>query len=811
MTGILNKMVKNYKKYFWVDGTDKAGSTFVQELNSESGKLFITVFIALVVWLPYISFDMNIHQYPILAISFRLGASLLSFSLILLRFSKPFRQNPNILLKILAAYFYIATAIVASTSGEFASSYIGGYTFIIMMMIIGPFSFRFKAFFTIFSFILFIVAGYFTGLGYWNEHNQYSINDVLVAVITSLILNYIINGMRYVKWKQRRELEDMVLQNERNIKTISDLAYKAEKANSAKSNFLAVMSHEIRTPMNAILGAAQIQLQKEELPEEYASALEIINNSGNNLLAIINDILDMSKIETGKMDIINAEYDISSLINDTVQLNIVRIASKPIEFQLKINDDIPSRFFGDELRIKQILNNLLSNAIKYTDKGKVKLTVDYIQNIDTDEFLQFTIEDTGQGIKQNDLNKLFSEFERFNKEVNRATEGTGIGLSITKNLTDMMNGTIEVKSEYGKGSLFTVTLPQMSVSKKTLEKNVIKNLENFVFSGKKDKRIIIREIMPYGKVLVVDDVDTNLYVMKGLLSPYQIQTETANSGYETINKVENGSTYDIIFMDHMMPQMDGIETTKKLRAMGYDGLIIALTANALSGNDVMFKENGFDDFISKPIDVRRLNMILTKYIRDRNPLEAKKYKKGLNKTILTSSHLIDEKLIKIFCKDAEKAIETLRETKENGNLKLFGTTVHAMKSALDNIGMNDKSKFAYALESAAANNDINFISINTERFIKMLETLINTLKSPESEKTDDIYTQDDSSYLMEQLSLVKTACDDYDDTAIYTILERLKENRWCYKTTDMLDKLYDMLFLHSDFDGITEAVEAHKY
>jgi signal transduction histidine kinase/ActR/RegA family two-component response regulator len=403
--------------------------------------------------------------------------------------------------------------------------------------------------------------------------------------------------------------------------------HDAETANRAKSAFLATMSHEIRTPMNAIIGIAQIELQRDDLPQRETEALDKIYNSGNNLLGIINDILDLSKIESGKLDLNPVVYDMPSLLHDTVQLNAVRIGAKQIKFFLDVNENLPSKFFGDDLRLKQILNNFLSNSIKYPESGHVKLSVNHLNN-GKDTILQFVIEDTGQGMKPEDLKKLFSEFARFNTESNRATEGTGLGLMITKRLVEMMDGTIRVESEYGIGSKFTVEVRQKSVECEVIGADISEKLRNFTFINEKyrvKKQQLVHELMPYGKVLVVDDVPVNLYVAKGLMQTYKLNIETAGSGSQAIDMVKSGNVYDVIFMDHMMPLMDGIETTQKLRAMGYAGIIVALTANALVGNDEMFTKNGFDDYISKPIDVHKLNTLLDKYVRDKHPEEAKKH------------------------------------------------------------------------------------------------------------------------------------------------------------------------------------------
>jgi len=373
---------------------------------------------------------------------------------------------------------------------------------------------------------------------------------------------------------------------------------ESNKANKAKTRFLAKMSHEIRTPMNAIIGMAELAL-RENMTYTVKEYILGVKQAGTNLLSIINDILDFSKIENEKLEIVPSNYSFSSLINNVVNIIKTRIADSGLRFEINIDSNIPDSLFGDETRIRQVLLNVLGNAVKYTKKGFISFSVNGEIKEDT-VLLTIEVTDSGMGIKPKDLKKLFDEFVRMDMESKKGIEGTGLGLAIAKNLIKMMNGDISVQSEYGKGSIFTVKLPQ-------------KISVNELFDSLKTDNMTIKFNAPNARVLVVDDIDANLKVVKGLMQPYKMQVDLCTSGAEAIEMVK-ANNYDLVFMDHMMPDMDGVEAIRIIREKYANLPIIALTANAVSGVKEMFLENGFNDFISKPIDTVELNAVLEKYL-----------------------------------------------------------------------------------------------------------------------------------------------------------------------------------------------------
>jgi len=384
----------------------------------------------------------------------------------------------------------------------------------------------------------------------------------------------------------------------------------ADEANKAKSLFLANMSHEIRTPINAILGLDEMVL-RESTERDILEYAEDIRTSGTALLALINEILDFSKVEEGKMEILPVSYDPGVLKNDIVNMIKDRVGKKELEFNVDVDNGIPRMLRGDEIRIKQCTLNLLTNAVKYTTRGSISLKIGY-EKADADHILlKVSVKDTGVGIKPEDMDSLFSPFVRIDEKKNRNIEGTGLGISITKRLLELMDSNLKVVSEYGKGSEFSFEVRQEVLNWEGIGEYLRKGED----SGDKKRKYTEHFHAPDARILVVDDIRMNLTVMTKLLKRTQIQIDTALSGPEAI-KMAKDTDYDVIFVDHLMPEMDGIETLKYLKEQdGGDGPVyVALTANAISGAREMYLEAGFADYISKPVEGEKLEMLLMSYL-----------------------------------------------------------------------------------------------------------------------------------------------------------------------------------------------------
>ncbi len=378
---------------------------------------------------------------------------------------------------------------------------------------------------------------------------------------------------------------------------------QAEKANKAKTEFLSNMSHEIRTPLNAIVGFSECMLEAKDLSEETKGFAKDIVDASNNLLEIVNGILDISKIEANKMEIVPKEYNPREVFNSLCKLTIPRIGDKPIEFNFTISEDMPGVLKGDVAKVKQIVLNLLTNAAKYTDQGEINFNVNCINRMDTKTCLLYiSVKDTGRGIKKENIDKLFNKFERIDEDRNTTIEGTGLGLAITKSLTEMMGGRINVFSKYNEGSTFRVYLEQEIVSMEVPENNSEEiEIDYSLHKGK--------------KILVVDDSKINLKVAVNVLKPYNMDVVTCESGMDAIKLMET-KTFDLILMDIMMPKMDGVETLKALREIpGFEVPVVALTADAIEGTEEKYKGLGFDDYLSKPIDRYLLSKVLKRLLK----------------------------------------------------------------------------------------------------------------------------------------------------------------------------------------------------
>ncbi len=640
----------------------------------------------------------------------------------------------------------------------------------------------------------------------------------LVVWVFGLLLVLVLLGAIYltrvsIKARESNELREAKAQ--------------AEEASRAKSDFLANMSHEIRTPINAVLGMNEMIL-RESSDNTIITYASNIKTAGNTLLGLINDILDFSKIEAGKIEIIPVEYDLSSIINDLVNMIQTRADEKGLNLILEFDEALPRGLYGDEVRIKQVITNLLTNAIKYTEKGSVTFSMKYENTAgDPDSILLMVcVKDTGIGIKAEDMDKLFSEFTRIEEKRNRNIEGTGLGMNITEHLLELMDSSLHVESTYGSGSSFSFALKQKVLDHEPLGDYATAYRETLSSKEKYHEKFIA----PDALVLVVDDNYMNLMVFKSLVKATRVRIDTAESGFEALT-LTAGKKYDMIFLDHMMPGKDGIETLHEIKADQTNPNLstpaVCLTANAISGAMEEYLKAGFDDYLTKPIDAEKLEFTMLQYLpteKIKTEAEAEEFmapeeneaqefaclegscidiKAGLKNSGTGEAYLA---LLKVFYESIDKKTEELNQCLEENDFKNYTIKVHALKSSMRIIGAAEPGEEAQRLEDAGKADDQDYIRSHHAPFIEEYAKLKAPLSElfPEEEETDKP-TADDA-LLSEALKKLRQGAESMDCDILDKVFEEIKG----YSIPEKDAALWEKLKAASDsfdYDGMISLLD----
>lgn len=604
------------------------------------------------------------------------------------------------------------------------------------------------------------------------------------------------------------------------MKATQSAKKEAERANAAKSMFLANMSHEIRTPINAIMGMSELILRQNASPEiqKYASD---IRHASNTLLSIVNDILDFSKIESGKMNIVNNNYETAQLFQDISAMLQIRAKEKNLISKVIIDKNIPRELYGDDTKIKQVLINLLSNAIKYTNTGSVTFRTTLQSISDNTATLEFSVTDTGIGIKKNEIHKLFEVFERLDEKRNAKVQGTGLGLSISKQLLLLMDSDIHVESEYNKGSTFSFILKQTIV-----DMSPIGNINTFFSIKEKEPCHAPGFSAPDAKILVIDDNIMNLVVIEGLLQPTKIQVDTGTSGKECLEKIQNNH-YDIIFLDHMMPDMDGIETFMQMQKIDHlckEVPVIILTANAIYGAREMYLSKGFTDYLAKPVSCSLLESAIQKHLPnellfpvtveytdvDTNMTETKNLSNTISTTECLELFEIDRqygislngnledlynKLLSIFYNSGEEKITEICKAYLEEDWTNYEIYVHALKSTAKSLGALTLSEDAKSLEFAVKDGNIDYVRKHHEKVIEhyhivlkecaKLQSVSNTTPIIQKNVISTYTTQD----TLISIQKLKDAIFNFDKKKANEQLEILLSVAFPMKKVSLLEKL----------------------
>lgn len=608
------------------------------------------------------------------------------------------------------------------------------------------------------------------------------------------------------KGTELSQVKEALQQRDVELETAKNAIEKAEKA---RDIFLANMSHELRTPINTILGLNELIIREsqEENIKEYARD---IRQSGNILLALVSDILDFSKLEADKLELTEGIYDVSSLLNDLINSISVQQRRKKLDLVLEIAQDIPYKLFGDEIHIRQIIGNLLSNAVRYTDKGKITLHVSWKELTEDTIEIYVIVKDTGIGIKEKDIPKLFQAFQRMDSTVRSKDDRTGLGLAITDRLIEMMGGKLEVQSVYGKGSAFSFKIAQKVVDREPLgdfEKQYRESLRSIEDYHEKF-------IAPMGRILIVDDNAMNLAVAQGLLKGTRLQIDVAASGEECLELIKR-KTYHLICMDHMMPVMDGVQTLHAIRELegnpSRDIPVIALTANAVAGAKEMYLKEGFQDYLTKPIDADKLENMLIEYLpsnvvylthnrqisdeyeqpEEGSELairESQLYLMGFNLRnglrYMGGDKALYGKVLHDFHSILQEKEEALKDFLQKGDMPGYTIIVHSLKGNARNVGADDLADEAFELEKMAKAGQLEDVTVRSPILFSMMNSMRNSLKvyleSEDAEEKQPEQAESDGGTRISEdewvsaLKELAARLDDFDGDSAATKLRELK-------------------------------------